>query len=83
MRAMDCKLCRRAVVVRGSWNLTILVSRPRRSPYLAQSDRFGYQPAKLIRRHSTSEFPQSYPWTLDKNESLTFSGAVSVSPQLV
>ena len=80
---MDCKLCRRAVVVRGSWNLTILVSRPGRSPYLAQSDPFGYQPVKLIRRYSTSDFPQSYPCTLDEDESLTVSGAVSMSPQLV
>ena len=83
MRAMDCKLGRHAVVVRGSRNLTILVMDQDVVPISLRVTLFVYQSAKLIRRHSTSEFPQAYPCTSDKDESLTFSGAVSVSPQLV
>ena len=83
MRATDCKLGRHAGVVRGSRNLTILVMDQDVVPISLRVTLFVYQSAKLIRRHSTSEFPQAYPCTSDKDESLTFSGAVSVSPQLV
>ena len=83
MRAMDCKLGRHAGVVRGSQNLTILVIDQDVVPISLRVTLFVYQSAKLIRKHSTSEFPQSYPCTSDKDESLTFSGAVSVSLHLV
>ena len=83
MRAMDCKLGGHAGVVRGSQNLTILVIDQDVVSILLRVTLFVYQSAKLIRRCSTSEFPQSYPCTSDKDESLTFSGAVFVSPQPV
>ena len=83
MRAMDCKLGRHAGVVRGSRNLTILVMDQDVVPISLRVTLFVYQSAKLIRRHSTSEFPQSYPCTLDKDESLTVSTAVPISPHLV